>query len=30
MRGAGTLQCDEVYVASNSGEGTAIEYIIAK
>ena len=30
MRGAGTLQCDEVFVASNSGEGTAIEYIIAK
>ena len=30
MRGAGTLQCDEVFVASDSGAGTAIEYIIAK
>tara|TARA_Y100000296_G_C5037286_1_gene187945 strand:- start:38 stop:631 length:594 start_codon:yes stop_codon:yes gene_type:complete len=30
LRGDGTLQCDELFVASDSGAGTAIEYIIAK
>ena len=30
LRGDGVLQCDEVFVASDSGVGTKIEYLIAK
>ena len=30
LRGDGDFQCDELFVASDSGAGTAIEYIIAK
>jgi len=30
LRGDGDLQCDEVFVASDSGVGTKIEYLIAK